>query len=344
MKPINLDEYETLARERLPAEAFDYFAGGSDDEVTLRANRAALQGIWLRPRVLVDVSQCDTATTALGTPLRFPVMVAPMSVHQMAHPVGEVGMASAARDAGALIVASTLSNHPLEAIAEAANGQCWFQLYVYADRSLTENLVRRAEVAGFRALVLTVDTPLLGRRERDLRRGFRLPEGLRFGNFVDSAFTGQLGGARSPLIWDDLAWLRSLTRLPLVLKGILTAEDARLAVDHGVAGIVVSNHGGRQLDGAVPAITALPEVAEAVAGACEIYVDGGIRRGTDILKALALGARAVLVGRPLLWGLAVNGEDGARDVLRLLAAEFTLAMQLAGRPTIASIDRSAVLT
>ncbi len=341
--PINLDDYATRARAILPAEQFDYFAGGSEDEVTLRGNRAAFEQIWLRPRVLVDVSACDTTTTVLGLPLRFPVMVAPMSVHGMAHPVAEAGTAAAARDAGSLIVASTLSNLPLEAIASAADRRCWFQLYIYTDRGATERLVRRAEAAGYRALVLTVDTPLLGTRERDLRHRFQLPAHLRFGNFLDEASGGQLGGPRAPLTWSDLAWLRALTTLPIVLKGILTAEDARLAVEHGAAGIVVSNHGGRQLDGALPSIRALPAIADAVARRCEIYLDGGVRRGTDVLKAVALGARAVLVGRPLLWGLAVTGEAGARDVLRLLEGELRLAMRLAGLPYIAAIDRAAVV-
>ncbi len=355
MDPINVSDYEPIARERMEPSAWDYYRSGSDDEVTLRETRAAYERIQLRPRVLVDVSHCDLATTVLGTPVSMPILVAPTAYHCLANEEGECATARGAGAANTLMVVSTLATRPLDDVARAATGPLWFQLYVYRDRAVSEDLVRRAEASGYRALVLTVDTPRLGRRERDIRNGFGLPPGLHLANFAGkyadepSLQPGESGLAAyvsslfdTSLTWEALEWLRSVTSLPVLVKGILTAEDAHLAIEHGAAGIVVSNHGGRQLDGVPPTIQALPEVVEAVGGRCEVYLDGGIRRGTDVLKALALGARAVLVGRPVLWGLAARGEDGVRHVLDLLRTELELAMALAGRPTLASIDRSVV--
>ena len=356
MDPINVYEYEALAAARVDPVHWDYYRSGADDEVTLRANREAFGRIRLRPRMLVDVSAVDMGTTVLGTPVSMPILVAPTAYHCLACPDGECATAVAAGAASTLMVASTLATRSLEDIAAAATGPLWFQLYVYRDRAVSEDLVRRAEAAGYRALVLTVDTPRVGRRERDMRNGFGLPPHLRMANFRDDLFAniherepGESGFAAhvsalfdTSLTWEALAWLRGITTLPVLVKGVLTAEDAALAVEHGVAGIMVSNHGGRQLDSAPATIEALPEVVEAVAGRVEVYLDGGVRRGTDVLKALGLGARAVLVGRPILWGLAVEGAEGARKVLELLRAELELAMILAGRPTVASIDRSLV--
>ncbi|HEX6478643.1 MAG TPA: alpha-hydroxy acid oxidase [Ktedonobacteraceae bacterium] len=340
MEPLNVYEYGKLAQERMNPAHWDYFHGGSDDEVTLRASRTAYERIRLRPRVLVDVSHCETSTTVLGTPVSMPILVAPMALHCLAHPEGECATAQGAGMAGTLMIASTTSTRNIEEIAGAATGPLWFQLYVYPSLQVAEKLVRRAEAAGYRAIVLTVDLPQLGRREKDIRNNVTIPPAPYFeANFVDVEKEGQ---AWVPLTWESLSWLRSITSLPIVLKGILTAEDAALAVEHGVDAIVVTNHGGRQLDTAIPSIEALPEVVEAVAGRCEVYLDGGIRRGTDILKALALGARAVLLGRPVLWGLAVNGAEGVRHVLELLHKELELDMALAGRPTVDSIDRSLV--
>lgn len=339
---LNVHDYERFARSHMDAAAWDYYQGGSDDEITLKANRDIFQSLHLRPRVLVDVSACSTATTLLGIPVQTPVMVAPTSVHRLAHPDGELATARAAGDAGALMVVSTVSSYSLEAIAEAATGPLWFQIYIYRDLSITIKLLQRAEAAGYQAIVLTVDVPRLGRRERDLRHHFRLPSHIQLANFVDGLWQGGLGGERAPITWETLRWLQSATSLPIILKGILTAEDALLAVEYGAAAIVVSNHGGRQLDGAITSIEALPEIVEAVAGRCEIYLDGGIRRGTDILKALASGARAVLIGRPVLWGLAANGAEGVVDVFRLLREELELDMALVGRRTLASIDRSLI--
>lgn len=340
MELVNVFDYEKLAQTRMAPPLWNYYQGGSDDEVTLRECRAAFERIKLRPRVLVDVSQdvLDMRANVLGVPVSMPVLVAPMALHCMAHPEGECATAQAAGRASTLMIASTVATRSIEEIAQAASGPLWFQLYTYPSLKVAEMLVHRAEDAGYRAIVLTVDLPRLGNREKDLRNNVTIPPApYQEANFVGIAKEGQ---AWVPLTWKSIEWLRSITSLPIILKGILTGEDARLAVEHGVEGVVVTNHGGRQLDTAIPGIEALPEIVEAVAGHCEIYFDGGIRRGTDILKALALGARAVLIGRPVLWGLAVNGADGAYSVLELLRKELELAMALSGRPTLASIDRS----
>ena len=276
-----------------------------------------------------------------------PICVAPSAMHGAACDEGECATAQAAGALGALMAASTESTRTLEDIAQAATGPLWFQLYFSsATRGHAERLAQRAELAGYRALVLTVDSSRWGQKERHIRSEatYEWPPS---GNFADDPLppadeADDNADDGAALTWADIEWLRSVTSLPLVLKGILTAEDARLAVEHGVAGILVSNHGGRQLDTVAPTIEALPEVVAAVAGRCEVYLDGGVRRGTDVLKALALGARAVFVGRPILWGLAVAGADGARHVLELLRDELELAMALAGRPTLASIDATLV--
>jgi 4-hydroxymandelate oxidase len=338
MELVNVFDYEKLAQTRLAPPLWDFFSGGSDDEVTMRECRAAFERIKLRPRVLVDVSEIDMRCTVLDTPVSMPLLIAPMASHCIAHPDGECATAQAAGRADTLMIASTVATRTIEEIAGAASGPLWFQLYAYPTLKVAESLVRRAEDAGYRAIMLTVDLPRLGNREKDKRHNITIPPApYREANFVDVEKVGQ---AWVTLTWESLAWLRSITSLPIILKGILTEEDARLAVEHGVDGIVVTNHGGRQLDTEIPGIEALPEIVEAVAGRCEVYFDGGIRRGTDILKALALGARAVLIGRPILWGLAVNGGDGAYAVLELLRKELETAMALSGRPTLASIDRS----
>lgn len=344
VRPINPRDYEALARARMDPEIWDTYAQGAGDERTLRANEQAFAAIWLRPRTMVDVTVCDTATTALGAPLAFPVMVAPMSLQALAHPEAEAAMARGVRAAGALLVASTLSSLPLEVIAtEAGDAPLWFQFYLYPDEALNLSLLRRAERAGYRAIVLTADAPFIGKRERDLRNSFAPDSHLAFGNFAGAdGVTWGSRGDRLPMTWETVAWLRQNTTLPIALKGILSGEDARLAVDAGVDAVIVSNHGGRQLDGALPAIAALPDVVEAVAGRREVYVDGGVRRGVDILAALALGAHGVLIGRPALWGLAVGGADGVTDLLRLYHEELALAMRLAGRRSLADLDRSLI--
>ncbi|BCL80794.1 alpha-hydroxy-acid oxidizing enzyme [Ktedonobacteria bacterium brp13] len=341
LKPVNVFEYEKQARECLELAIWDYYQGGSDDEITLRANRSAFENIRLRPRVLVDVSTIDMSTTVLGSPVQMPLLIAPTAFHRLAHYDGECATARAVDAAGSLMVVATFATCSLESIAAVCDtNRLWFQLYIYRDLIVTEELVRRAEAAGYRAIVLTVDAPRLGRRERDMRNAFALPATMSIANFSTSGYAGSYIPEPAIVTWQTLEWLRSATTLPIVLKGIMTRNDAQLAVAHGIDGIVVSNHGGRQLDGTIASIEALPEVIEGADGRCEVYCDGGIRRGTDVLKALALGARAVLVGRPTLWGLAVNGEEGVRHVLQLLHDELALAMSLAGCPTLQDIQAS----
>jgi 4-hydroxymandelate oxidase len=351
MQPINLFDYEALAGQRMAhiPWAWDYYQGGSEDEVSLRANRTAFEHLRLRPRMLVNVSTCDLRTSVLGTTVSMPILVAPTAGHGLAHPDAECATARAVQQAGTLMVVSTQSTRSLEEIAQV--GQCprWFQLYIDSHRQ-AEHLVRRVEAAGYGALVLTVDTPRRGNRERDIRNNIgryleAYSPSVGSGNaspLIESISTGEEISIIDSLTWEILPRLRSITKLPILLKGILTAEDTLLALEYGAAGIIVSNHGGRQLDGVVASMEALPEVVEAVAGRCDVYVDGGVRRGTDVLKALALGARAVLLGRPILWGLAVNGEIGVHHVLQLLRAELVLAMSLAGCATLRSITRSLV--
>jgi isopentenyl diphosphate isomerase/L-lactate dehydrogenase-like FMN-dependent dehydrogenase len=332
-------QYETLAQARLDPSAWAFYSSGADDEVTLRANRAAFERLQVLPRILRGVRQADLRTTVLGTQVSFPVLVAPTARQGLACPEGECATARATGALGTLMTASTESTRSLEEIALAATGPLWFQLYVYRGRHLAEPLIRRAEAAGYQAIVLTVDLPRLGNRERRPYPGWRLPSAVA-GNFPERPT--EEDWQEEPLTWDDLHWLRSLTRLPLLLKGLLTPEDAALAVHHGVAGIVVSNHGGRQLDGVPASIEALPEIVEAVQGRVEVYLDGGVRRGTDVFKALALGARAVLVGRPVLWGLAAGGAAGVQRVLELLRDELELAMVLSGVADIPGLTREFV--
>ncbi|HUY77641.1 MAG TPA: alpha-hydroxy acid oxidase [Ktedonobacterales bacterium] len=340
--PINVMDYEALGRAQMELPLWDYYAGGSDDEVTLHANREAFRRLWLRPRTLVNVKTCDLHTTALGTPLSMPIIAAPTALHGLARPEGECATAAGVGAEGTLMVVSSSASRRIEDIAEAATGPLWYQLYIQT-LSEAERRVRRAEAAGYRAVVLTADLPRLGNRERDLRNrlGFNNITSIRMqsaeeGDPDKNAYMGDT------LTWETIDWLRGITSLPILVKGVLTAEDAELAIERGVAGIIVSNHGGRQLDGAIPSMEALPEVIAAVNGRAEVYVDGGVRRGTDVLKALALGAQAVLVGRPILWGLAANGADGVSHVLRMLHTELDRAMALSGRPTIADIDASLV--
>ena len=348
----NVLDFETLARDRMERAFYDYYAGGAEDERTLAANRGAFADVFLRPRVLVDVSRIDTATSVLGTLVSMPVLIAPTAFHRLAHPDGELATARAAGAAQTLMVASTISTYSLEEIAGAATGPLWYQLYVYKDRSLARSLIHRAGAAGYRALCLTVDTPLLGCRERDIRNKFALPAGLCISNFeavgLDAATMGGSFAAYAArqldasLTWSSVEWLRSETKLPIILKGIIAAEDAARAAERGVDAIIVSNHGGRQLDGTEASLKALPRVVDAAAGRLEVFMDGGVRRGTDVLKALALGARAVLVGRPCLWGLAAAGEQGVARVLELLRQELMLAMALCGCPDVKAIDRSLI--
>jgi 4-hydroxymandelate oxidase len=352
---VSLADFEPLARERMDPQAFDYIAGGAWDEQSLGEAEAAWRRRRLRPRVLVDVSEVDPGATMAGTRVTLPVGIAPMAAHGLAHPDAELATARAAAAAGIPFTLSTMSTASIEDVAAAApDGVRWFQLYTQARPDRTRSMVERAEAAGYRALIVTVDLPILGYRERDLRTGFDLS--VPHGNVADDDGLGHpthRGGEDSGydilqaqldrgLRWTDLATIRGWTGLPIFLKGILTAEDARLAVEHGMDGIVVSNHGARQLDRAVAPADALEEIVDAVAGRAEIWVDGGVRRGLDVVTALALGARGVLVGRPILWALAVAGQAGVERALAILRQETTIAMTLLGTPTTADLTRAHV--
>jgi isopentenyl diphosphate isomerase/L-lactate dehydrogenase-like FMN-dependent dehydrogenase len=343
---INVEEFEKAARERLEPGAYGYYAGGAGDERTLRANVEAFARWELRPRVLVDVSEVTTATTVLGDEIAFPLLVAPTAFHRLADPEGECATARAAARAGTVMCLSTLSSvSPAELTAAAPGAPQWFQLYCSRDRGFTQELVAGVADAGFKALVLTVDVPVVGRRERDLRTAFSLPEDLPVPNLPGVFARTNPHAAISSIVdprlsWLDLEWLRSISPLPLVVKGVLTAEDALLAAEHGAAGVIVSNHGGRQLDGVPATLDVLPEVVEAVGERVEVLVDGGIRRGTDVLKALALGARAALAGRAVLWGLAVEGEEGVVRVLELMRDEIASGLMLLGCPRPEDISRA----
>ena len=354
-EPINLRDFEALARQRMEPTAFDYYASGANDEITLRDNERAFENLQLRYRVLRGVEPRSLRTRLAGHDLDFPVILAPTAFHRLAHPDGELASARAAARLGILQTLSTMSTVAVEEVVAATTAPVWFQLYVYRDRGITRDLVRRAEDAGCRALVVTVDAPPLGRRERDVRNRFHLPEGIEARNLLPAghshvpevtegsglaAYTHALFDAS--LTWKDVDWLARLTDLPLWVKGIVHPDDGRLALDHGVRGIWVSNHGGRQLDTSIPTIEALAEVAEAVDGACELVVDGGVRRGTDVLKALALGARAVAVGRPQLWGLAAGGEEGVVQAMELLRDEIDLALGLCGETDVADLGPDLV--
>jgi isopentenyl diphosphate isomerase/L-lactate dehydrogenase-like FMN-dependent dehydrogenase len=342
-----LADFEPLARQRMQPAEFDYVAGGADDELTLAENEAAFSRLRLSPRVLVDVSKVDPRATLLGQATALPVGIAPVAFQHFAHPQAEAATARAAARAGAVFCLSTMSSRSLEEVAaaadEAGGGRRWFQLYVHRDRARSEELVRRAAQAGYEALVVTVDFPVAGNRERDLRN--RLPYPSAFGNFdlpvaADGVLAPVIGGfIDASLSWADLAWLRGLADMPLVVKGIMTAEDALLAAAHGAAAIVVSNHGGRQLDRLPATIEVLPAIVSALDGRAEVYLDGGIRRGTDVAVALALGARAVFVGRPMVYALAAGGEAGVARAIALIDSELRRAMALLGVVSIDDLDR-----
>ena len=346
---INIFEYEASAKARLPKSEYDFIAGGSTDELTVRRNRAAFNSIMLRPRMLVDVGNRDLSTMVLGHQLSFPVIAGPSGGHARAHPEAELATVKAVGSAGILMVVSSASTYTMEEIAQAATGTIWFQQYLYKDRGLTRGMAHRAEEAGYAAVCITLDSKVRTKRERNIKNQYvtKLPANYARLDLEDNTWKSTPDGAdalnqiwNSSAAWSDLEWLVHQTKLPIILKGIMTAEDARLAVDHGVSAVVVSNHGGRQLDTTLASIEVLPEVVEAVGGRVEVYLDGGIRRGTDVLKAVALGAKAVLIGRPVFWGLAVNGEAGVRSVLDILRDELDIAMAMCGTPTMDSTNTS----
>ena len=350
MDLVNLFDYETAARDRLDRNAFDYYFHGANDEATLRENRSAFDRIPLRYRVLTGLPNRDLSTSVLGHPISLPVLTAPTAFHKLAHPDGEVATVTATGAAGTAMFLSTLSTVSMEDVVAAATGPVFFQLYIYKDRGLTRDLVTRAEVAGCSGIALTVDAPVFGKREPDIRNRFRLPDGIRIENTAPAGYGGFPADAEGSgladyvvslidpsISWDDLAWLASTTSLPVMVKGVVRGDDAARSLDHGAAAVVVSNHGGRQLDTAPATIDALSDVAAAVGSRTEILLDGGVRRGTDVVKALARGAQAVLLGRPVLWGLAVNGAAGVSAVFAIIRDELDTAMALCGAGTIADV-------
>jgi isopentenyl diphosphate isomerase/L-lactate dehydrogenase-like FMN-dependent dehydrogenase len=347
--PLNVWDYERLAEETLDEASFGYFAGGAGDEHAVRGNIEAFNQWRLRPRVLVDVAEVTTETTVLGTDVSMPIIAAPVAFQRMAHPEGELAVARGAAAAGTLMCLSSLATSSPGDVGRSVDAPRWFQLYWHPDRGVTKQMLDQARGAGFNAVVLTVDLPVLGPRERDLRTGFALHPEYRMEVYASAL--GDLGVVTptiastlvdASLTWRDLEWLHEHAGLPVIAKGILTAEDAVLAAEHGCAAVVVSNHGGRQLDRAVASLDALPEVVDAVGDRVEVLVDGGIRRGTDVAIALALGARAVLVGRPVAWGLAVSGAEGVQHVLELLRDELLLALALLGCGTPDAVGRHHV--
>lgn len=347
-------DYEPLARERMTEQAWAYLAGGATDEATLRENCAAFQRLALRARVLQDLAGGNTRLELFGRTFEFPFLLAPVAYHTMFHPEGERATALAASAMGAGLVVSTQAGQPLEEIAQATTAPLWFQLYIQPDRDFTVDLVRRAEAAGYQALAVTVDAPVSGMRNREQRAGFALPPGVEAVNLRGMAQPPMYVGAPGepvllggPLLaaapsWKDLDWLQSITRLPVLVKGVMTAEDARRAVAMGIDGVIVSNHGGRALDGQPATIDVLPEIAEAVGGRVPLLLDGGIRRGADVFKAIALGATAALIGRPYVYGLAAAGAIGVSHVIHILRAELEVTMALTGCRDLAAITSAAV--
>lgn len=348
--PINLYDYEARAKLVLPHNNWEFIEAGSMDEFTTHRNRSAFEDLKLRPRFLRDVQERKISTTVLGQEISMPVMVAPAGSHMLAHPDGEVATAQGAGRSDTLMMLSTSSNYSMEEVSDTASGPLWFQLY-HRGYNFTEMLVHRAEEAGFKAIVLTIDTPVASPKERDLRNRYKREHDL--GNFRGmDADRSVISGTDEtegwdvsyapPITWRELEWLRGLTSLPLVLKGVRTSEDAYEAVEHGVDGLLVSTHGGRQLDMTMGAIEMVPEVVEAARGRAEVYVDSGVRRGSDVIKALALGAKAVAIGRPLFWGLAIDGANGVHGVLELLREEVDRAMAFTGQSDVNALEPGVV--
>ena len=375
----NVEDYRGLAHKRLPRAVIDFIEGGAEDEITISRNKNGFENIHIIPRILTDVSVRNISTTILGTPVSSPIVLCPVGLATLAHPMGEVAAGIAATNKGIISTYSSSSSWNLEDIAAASSGVKWFQLYIWKDRKLTAEIVERARKAGYTALVLTVDVPISARRERDLRNGFTIPPRPRINQMGDlfqhfgwfyaqlkseisghkmsmGNFTPENVGMRTRLkmlevvnelfdpsiTWKDVAWLKSIWKGPVVIKGVMTPEDAKLAVKAGVDAIWISNHGGRQLDGVSGTIEVLPEIVKAVKGKVEIYLDGGVRRGSDIVKAIALGANACMIGRPYMYGLAANGAAGVESIIKILEIEMDATMALMGRPTIASLDSSSV--
>jgi 4-hydroxymandelate oxidase len=353
---VSVGDYEATAKTRMSRMAYEYVAGGAGDEITLRANREAFDRLRLHPRVLVDVSQLDTRVRLFDQELPFPILLAPTAYHRLVHPEGELATVRGAANAGATLVVSSFATTSVEDMSRAAKGPLWFQVYVNKDRGFTRELVQRAERSGCRVLCVTVDSPVVGARNREARAGFALPPGIERSN-LKGLGSNVAGASHRPgereiysavldprLTWKEIEWLRSFATVPVLIKGVLSPDDAAKAADAGLAGVMVSNHGARNLDTVPATIEALPRIADAVKGRLPLLIDGGIRRGTDVLKALALGASAVLVGRPYLYGLGTSGAEGVTRVVGILRTELEMAMALTGRRTLAEIDRSVLWT
>ncbi len=376
-RAVNVDDVRRLARWRLPRVIYDFIEGGAEDEATVRRNEGAFDGLALIPRAMTGVAERDLSTTVLGERLSLPVILGPAGLARIAHRSGEEAVARAAVAGGTVFTLSTGSSASIESVAAAANGPLWFQLYLWRDREVIAGLIRRAEASGYRALCVTVDVPIIGQRERDLRNGMTIPLRLRAGGVFDAARRASwiYGLARGPSVtfgnfadvggtrgrsastlaefvnremmnpgadWSDLEWVREQWNGPLIVKGIMCAEDARIAVDLGAQGVVVSNHGGRQLDQAPASMDVLEGVVHAVGGSTEVLVDGGIRRGTDVLKAVALGASAVMIARPWFYGLGAGGEQGVSRVIEILRSEIDRGLALVGSRSISGLDASFV--
>ncbi|KAK3170537.1 hypothetical protein Dsin_014431 [Dipteronia sinensis] len=352
-EPVNVSEFQELTRLALPKMYYDFYSGGAEDQQTLRENVEAFRRITFRPRILIDVSRVDLSTSILGYNISAPIIVAPTSLHQLAHPQGEVATAKAAATCNTIMVLSFSSSCTIEEVATSCNAVRFYQLYIYKRRDIAATLVQRAEKNGFKAIVLTADNPRLGRREADIKNKMISPQRKNLEGLISTKVTSD-GGSNleayvkdtmdPSLSWKDIEWLRSITKLPILIKGVLTCEDAIKAVQVGLDGIIVSNHGARQLDYSPATISVLEEVVHAVEGRVPVLMDGGIRRGTDVFKALALGAQAVLVGRPVIYGLAAKGEYGVRRVLEILKDEFELTMALSGCSSVKDITRRHVRT
>lgn len=351
-----IDDFERLANSKLPKNWLDYYNSGACGQTTLALNKSAFLRLRIKPRMLRDVSHLDTSTTILGKKIPIPIGVSPTAMQRLACPEGEIANVKAVASIGSIYILSTLSTTSIEDVgATAPNAIKWYQLYIYKDRDITRQLVSRAEKMGFQAIVLTVDASVFGKRYADNKNKFSLPPHLELANLKGLSKTGFQANSGSglqnyvnslfdsSLTWEDVKWLQSITKLPVILKGILTAEDAQLAVNLGIPGIIVSNHGGRQLDTCPASIEALPEIVKAAGDKCEVYLDGGIRYGTDIFKAIALGAKMVFVGRPAVWGLSCAGEEGVKKVLQILIEEFGQSMALSGCTRIADIKKEMIV-
>ncbi len=347
MDPVNIFDFEAIARERLPKEEYDYIAGGATDELSVERNRRAFESWALRPRVLRDVSRLDLSTTVLGTKVDLPVLIAPCGGHKKAHPEGEFATFRAAASRGTILAVSANSSTSFEDLAQAAPGALWVQLYPFRDKALLADWLGRAKRAGYKAVCVTLDSQWPPKRERNIRNNYKRVRGVNYppaggaGAPRPGARAGE--GSDPAATWEDLKWIKAATDLPVVAKGIMTGEDVEACVDAEIDAVIVSNHGGRHLDNTLATIEVLPEAIAAAKGRVEVLLDGGIRRGSDVVKAIALGARAVFIGRPLFWGLAVDGERGVARVLDILKEEIEITMAKCGRPAIADIDASVVV-